>query len=49
MFDFFKRKKKKENVKIDAELEAKDISEAEKLSENSEKYNYDFTVENTEC
>ena len=47
MFDFFKRKKKKENVKIDAELEAKDISEAEKLSENSEKYNYDFTVENT--
>ena len=39
MFDFFKRKKKKENVKIDAELEAKDISEAEKLSENSEKYN----------
>ena len=48
MFDFFKRKKKKENVKIDAELEAKDISEAEKLSENSEKYNYDFTVENTD-
>ena len=47
MFDFFKKKKKKENVKIDAELEAKDISEAEKLSENSEKYNYDFTVENT--
>ena len=43
----FKRKKKKEDVKIDAELEAKDISEAEKLSENSEKYNYDFTVENT--
>ena len=25
MFDFFKRKKKKENVKIDDELEAKDI------------------------
>ena len=48
MFYFFKRKKKKENVKIDAELEAKDISEAEKLSENSEKYNYDFTVENTD-
>ena len=36
MFDFFKRKKKKEIVKIYAELEAKDISEAEKLSVNSE-------------
>lgn len=48
MFDFFKKKKKKENVKIDEQLKAKDISEAEKSSENSEKYMYDFKVANTD-
>ena len=46
MFNFFKKKKKKENVKIDEQLKAKDISEAEKSSENSEKYMYDFKVAN---
>ena len=48
MFNFFKKKKKKENVKIDEQLKAKDISEAEKSSENSEKYMYDFKVANTD-
>lgn len=46
MFDFFKRWKKKVNVKIDDELEAKDISEEEKLSKDSEEYKYHFNIEN---
>ena len=48
MESWLKKKKKKENVKIDEQLKAKDISEAEKSSENSEKYMYDFKVANTD-
>lgn len=48
MFDFFKKKKKKDNVKIDEELEAKEILGSKNNSAVAdEKYKYDFTVENT--
>ncbi|MCQ2969376.1 MAG: hypothetical protein MJ191_04490 [Clostridium sp.] len=46
MFNFFKRKKKKVNIRIDEQLEAKDIYEASRESENNDKYSYDFNLTN---